>query len=350
LCVCLFLTFSLGLVHSQVIDNPENPPAKNVGRVLRLTEVQRITDGENFFFNRPIDIKTAKDGSIYVVEHNKLFQFDPSGKFVKNLYKSGEGPGELDNNLNNIVLFNEEIVLHSSNMNKVIKIDNKGNLIEEFRPENLYYSLLGYYNHKYFLTKAEYPKKMEGIVQQQLFLHTVDPKGVGIPTSLNFPITLSIMRRKRSVAAMTITRLLYQFDGHRFYYLFHTPEYMIKVFDPEKVDIVKSFRRKYPRVERVKKGDGTPEYHNDVYWILLYKDKIWVVTSTVHKEKGFLVDVFDKEGQYLDNFYLPILGAKQNDWIYAPMAISGDYLFVIERDEDELFYVAKYKIEDSDAP
>lgn len=72
-----------------------------------------------------------------------------------------------------------------------------------------------------------------------------------------------------------------------------------------------------------------------------------MVTSTFHKEKGLLVDVFDKEGKYLDNFYLPIPGAKKNDWIYAPMAVSGDYLFVIERTEEELFYVAKYEIGDN---
>jgi hypothetical protein len=149
---------------------------------------------------------------------------------------------------------------------------------------------------------------------------------------------------------MTISRIIHQFDGERFTFLFHTPEYMVKVFDPDKVEIVRSFRRKYSRVERTKKGDGLPEYHNDVYWLLLYKDKIWVITSTFHEEKGLLVDVFNKDGRYLDNFYLPILGAKKNDWIYAPMAVSGDFLFVIERDEDELFYVAKYKIEDVNVP
>ena len=143
---------------------------------------------------------------------------------------------------------------------------------------------------------------------------------------------------------MTISRLQSFQDDEKEVYLFHTPEYLVKVLDLEKIEVVRSFRRKYQRIEYEQKSERLPRYQNDVYWILLSRDKIWVVTSTFQQQKGLLVDVFNREGQYLDNFFLPILRAKRDDWIYAPMTLSDGHLFVIERGEDELFSVVKYSL------
>jgi hypothetical protein len=38
----------------------------------------------------------------------------------------------------------------------------------------------------------------------------------------------------------------------------------------------------------------------------LYKDRLWVFTSTMDEKKGILVDVFGFDGKYLDNFYLSL--------------------------------------------
>jgi hypothetical protein len=72
------------------------------------------------------------------------------------------------------------------------------------------------------------------------------------------------------------------------------------------------------------------------------------VTSTLHKDKGILVDVFDDEGKYLDNFYLPLFRilTKERLTYYAPMDIHDDYLIVVEIGEDELISIAKYEIID----
>jgi hypothetical protein len=35
-------------------------------------------------------------------------------------------------------------------------------------------------------------------------------------------------------------------------------------------------------------------------------DRLWVFTSTSDQAKGTLVDVFDLEGRYLDNFFLQV--------------------------------------------
>jgi YD repeat-containing protein len=87
----------------QVIENPKSPPAPNAGRVVPLKEVARITDEKGkFFFVQPIAVFTGHDGSVYVQEYKQLLKFDAQGRFVKNLLKRGQGPGEFDDNLTDL--------------------------------------------------------------------------------------------------------------------------------------------------------------------------------------------------------------------------------------------------------
>ena len=57
------------------------------------------------------------------------------------------------------------------------------------------------------------------------------------------------------------------------------------------------------------------------------------------------MDVFSREGQYLDNFYLPLLKIRRNNpQYYAQMAIAGNFLYLLEADEDDLISLIKYEI------
>ncbi|MFQ6109575.1 MAG: hypothetical protein ACE5L7_08495 [Candidatus Aminicenantales bacterium] len=99
----------------------------------------------------------------------------------------------------------------------------------------------------------------------------------------------------------------------------HTQDYQFKLFDLEKNTITTAFRRKYRRVRyrRERKAVekirpqvytlGLPiDYHNDIQKIFIHKDRLWVFTSTWDRKKGVLVDVFNSEGHYMDNFYLSL--------------------------------------------
>jgi len=81
--------------------------------------------------------------------------------------------------------------------------------------------------------------------------------------------------------------------------------------------------------------------------LLVFKDTLWVVTSTTDKEKRTLIDVFDSEGQYIDNFYIKLPeNLVQRYHGNTAMDISGDYLFTIEQNKDGIYTIKKYKIED----
>ncbi|MGZ5515535.1 MAG: hypothetical protein ACXW2O_10905, partial [Candidatus Aminicenantales bacterium] len=120
---------------------------------------------------------------------------------------------------------------------------------------------------------------------------------------------------------------------------------------------VRSFRREYDRVKyEVKAPPGypaelIPKFHNDLCRLLWRNDRLWAVTSTFDPKKGILVDVFNREGRYLDNFYLPLFKIRKNNpQYYAPMAIWGNYLYLLEADEDDIISLVKYEIDGENEP
>ena len=149
----------------------------------------------------------------------------------------------------------------------------------------------------------------------------------------------------------SISRMTPLWVGERSVFFFHSPEYLIKLLDLETGTIVRSFRREYDRVKynyKPPKGypdELVPKYHNDLCRLLWRNGRLWAVTSTIDPDKGILIDVFSREGKYLDNFYLPLFKIRTNNpQLYAPMAIHGDFLYILEADEYDLISLVKYEI------
>ena len=89
------------------------------------------------------------------------------------------------------------------------------------------------------------------------------------------------------------------------------------------------------------------KYHDDVQKLLMVKDRLWAFTSTVNKKKGILVDVFDKNGRYIDNFFLKypqnVIPYQTGYWVNT---ISDSFIYTVEQDEKGNYAIVKYRIED----
>jgi hypothetical protein len=342
---------------AQVVENPKSPPSLNAGRIVPLKEVARITDEKGkFLFVQPLNVLTGLDGSVYVQEFKQLLKFDAQGRFVKNLLKRGQGPGELDDNLTDVVVRDKDIVLWSSNNYKLIRIGLDGRLIEDRRlVQGFLNELLGMYEGKGFFLRDEIGEaktraRVSGISERPRRLVVVPDKGDAVPTPFLMPMTEALHFGAGSVSASTISRAMPVAAGDRAVFLFHSPEYLVKVLDLETGQVVRSFRRDYDRVRYEVKAPGYPDelipkFHNDLCRLLWRDGRLWAVTSTFDPKKGILVDVFDREGRYLDNFYLPLFKIRRNNpQYYAPMAVHGDFLYLLEADEDDLISLVKYEI------
>ena len=135
----------------------------------------------------------------------------------------------------------------------------------------------------------------------------------------------------------------------------------ILCYDPAADELIREFRRAYERVKpepltgidkigNIRIGGKRyirPEqkYQNDVKTILTRDNEIWAVTSTADESKGVLIDVFDDRGIYQDRFYLKLPRSALH-YIGYPRycALDGDFLWIVEQDEDDICTIKKYRL------
>jgi len=361
----LSLILSVGIYAQQVIENPEEPLNKNAGRVLHLKEEMRVSDEQGgFYFKEPENIKIAPDGSIFVLDEEQFLKFDTQGKFVKNLFRKGQGPGEFMR-IGNYLFDKDEIIIRQGRPNKIVRMDMEGNLIRDFRPEENVGRLIAYFNGRYVMARSSFPKlKKAGgepeIIDVKWNVLFVDEDGEVEKTDHYFPAKWFAKRIKTAIIANYIVDFFAVQYKRKYLVIHHTQDYLLKLLDLEKNKIVQTLKRKYKSVKykpektgevKVKSHTYTLEpprdYHNDIQKVFAHKDNLWVLTSTLDRKRGILVDVFNCEAQYIDNFYLPLSeNVKLKDLNRHPMTVYENFLFIVEKDENDIPSIIKYKILD----
>lgn len=357
------LIFCSALMGQTVIENPEKPLSNNAGRVVELTELIRIDDtGNEFFFKYPRNPKISSNGHLFIQDYEQLLQFNTKGVLIRNYFKKGQGPGEMQE-IGDYFLVDKMLIVHDRRLLKIICFDFEGRLIKEFKIIGLpVFAVLHHIqNDRYYFFGSRIPStggKPE-IVNVSHDLISVSGDGKEIENIISFPVEYFVISGEGSGAMASIAELV-TVPFRDSIAVCHTQNYLIKIFDLESEKIVRSFRRKLKRakVPRGRRIGGTisvdgktysapREYLNDISRLFTCDDHLWVMTSTVEKEKGVLVDVFSFEGEYIDNFYLKIPGSDDPIAImYTPMTISDGFLFRTVRNEDDTFSIIKFRIED----
>jgi len=351
--VFLFLFIFASIIFAQeIIENPKKPLSKNAGRVLRLKEVMSIVDEPGkFYFRSPGEVKIAKDGSIFVSDRRgyNFLRFSPDGKFLKNLYKKGEGPGEIQDYFE-YALSQNEIYIYDLYKRKIIRMDKDGSLINEFKTyTGMYNEYIGIFRDWLVFMKKVLPEKRDKVQMYQV---------------KNTIVLLSKDGKKENESHVFLNKRFYVaysgmvvwdpfnsvFDENSGYlYVSCTREYMIHILDLNRGKVIKSFKRKYKRVPYQMKSQDEEnfirrvnaprkKYEQDINRLHLFNGLLWVETSTKNKERGIMIDVFNNKGQFMDNFYLALDG-------YL-MSVQNNSIFVGERDEDGNIVIKKYIIED----
>ncbi len=345
ICVFIFLmVFTFFLSSQEIIENPDKPINPIAGRILKVEEVFRITDesGE-FYFKRPSRVQIADNGFIFLSDENQFLKFSQEGKFLKNLFKKGQGPGEIQSNFL-YTLQGENIYIYDRMNSKILHMDFEGKLIEESRLTDSYLEFIGLWDNNFILSKSFWPAadertgKIFDIPVKILFISKEEKvikecPGLPMKTFISSNMAVSMGRSITIMSADGRTCLISDPD-----------EYMISVLDLEKLEFIKKFKRNYPRVRRPKREQPSqlpvkiPErkYFNDIVYLYTFKGNLWVRTSTNDEKKGTLYDVFDSTGQYIDCFWLNAGESLQTT--------HENFLFVREQDEDGNMSIVKYRV------
>jgi hypothetical protein len=366
----LLSVWALGL--GQIVENPAKPRAANAGRVIVPEEVLSISDEgtRDYYFKVPRDLTIAPDGSLFLIDEFQVLQFDNAGKFVRNLYKKGQGPGEMSC-VRSCLTTEKNVIIHADSPNRLLFFDYAGRYEKEipmraltgrrYGPKTLL-SLGG----KFFIQSADWPiaKGDPDYIEGPHTILALNAATLESQELSSFP-TISYVNTSgdgRETGLYEISSFFaVPFKG-KYLALSHTSEYLIKIYDPVADKVIREFRRAYERVkpeppaEIEKKGNLIiggkrfirPErrFQNDVKIILTRGDEIWAVTSTKDKAKGVLIDVFDGQGIFRNSFYLrlPKPGLNQLGWP-GRCTLDSDFLWVAESDNDDvIFTIKKYRL------
>jgi len=360
------VTFATALAGQKVVENPVKSAAKNAGRTVALEEIVTVRDGgEEFYFEWPRNIQAAPDGSFFLVSKNQLLQFDASGRFLRNYYKQGQGPGEMQYAAS--YGFDGRTLVAFS-FPKVLRFELDGRYLGEYRvnPKAGSVNFLDAYGGRCLFVKYAFPagKAESEVVDIPQVLVLVSGNGENIRELSSFPIKAYVMRSGRGGGAMDyLSRLLTASAGDGRMFISHTQEYLVKLYDSGSDRVLRTFSRKYDRVpltteekEKRKKpsayvGPNKPvippaqKYSNDIRGLYVVGDRLWVLTSTVDAKKGKLMDVFDFDGRYLDAFYLPLPETLAPE-SYDPLCIFDGRLYAIELNPDETAVLRVFRISD----
>ena len=350
----------------KVIENPASPPAENAGRVIVPQEMMRITDESgDFYFKYPGLIKIAPDESIFLADENQFLRFDKQGKFLNNQQKTGQGPGEYTYLLYYQFMDNK-IYIFGSSPYKLVETDLQGNLLKETRlmGSQSFRRISGFIKgkDKFWFISSSFREIInrntgEQTLDQELAWGTLDGKIE--KTGISFPETWHMVKETSKDGGVRVSlrnmvnSIIVRHQANL--YVSNTQKYLVQCVDLEKVKVVQKFNRKYtsvpyvddkPKEENNRSIGPEPEYFSDIQAVLFYSDQLWIFTSTVVKDKGVLVDVFTKEGKYIDNFYLKLPRVTTaGDMDRKPFAIYKDFLFTAEEEDDGSMSVVKYKLE-----
>jgi len=347
--LCLFFV-SMGVSicgAQEIVQNPDKPLAKNAGRVLKLQEIWRISDeGGLFYFKYPGEMRLSSDGHIFIADENELLKFSPEGKFIKNLFKKGQGPGEIVSDFAYFV-HGQEIWIYDFMALKIIRTDMNGELINQVRIESgPYNGFYGVSNDWLVFLKDVFPPPSERKSKLQdmpCSIRLVSEDGKIDKECYVFQRLMFL--RPNGMTSWTRWYSVLSEDGAHLYVM-HTRDYLVETLDLNKGQVINRFKRKYPSVKYRERGweenfykkFNVPKirYEIDVAGLFINQDALWVKTSTSDKEKGDLFDVFDAEGRFIDSFYL---GPGR-----TLLKAQKDIIFVLEKDRAENYLLVKYKV------
>lgn len=354
------LYFIIGLVSAnaqQIVDNPKTPFNKNPGRILTLKEVMRIPgDGEGYYYSGINKLQIDGSGNIYIRDFWSTDQranflvFSPNGQFLRDLYRQGEGPGEIQSAFD-FALSESNIFVFDSMKGKIIILENNGKFMKEFKIKaGSSLGLIGIFKDWLIFLRNDLPyeRKTSRLYDKKNVIVFVSKDGEQEKDFYTY-VNKEFLISPAQGGGMMDWDPFRSVIGNNMLFVCHTQEYLIEALDLETGKVLKRFSRKYPRVKHKlqdwekmfssKFNAPKRKFEDDIEALFYDGNYLWVKTSIKDEKKGYLFDLFDSRGQFYDSFFINNSG--------RIVKIDGDFLYISEKDEDFLPFVVKYKIMDS---
>ncbi len=328
--------------------------------LVQLEEIWRIDDsGEDFYFKYSTQPNVNHRGEIFIINQEQLLHFSPDGKFIRNLYQPGQGPGEM-NNLNGVFFDGADTVAWSCWPHKLLRFSPGGKLKQEIKiPENMGCGwLLSKYNSRLYVIKEVFTstKNKAVFLDKIVKLFSTSPGDKGARfENISFP------RRyfcRNNTSVKNVHFLQYCRWDERTVFIAYGGKYLIHRLDLETLKMsafIKKVYQKIPFKEEWNKilspfrfeSDGPTgkeyktfqyEHLDDIVRIWRNGNHLWLLTSTFDENsRRVRVDIYDAEGKEKGRVLLQMPGGFELvrlSWHGMNLRNGKLYIFESNRDGD----------------
>ncbi len=349
----LFFVFT-SLSAQQIIDNGKTPQNKEAGRILKLKNVLRIdVEGDDYYYNGVNTLQLDSSRNIYINDvwssnqNGHLVKFSPEGQFLKDLYRQGEGPGEIQSGYD--FFFSDKKVYVFDYMKiKIIVMEEDGTFVREFKIASASnYDFVGIFEDWLVFLRMDRPfeRKKSRLYDVNNVIVFVSKNGQTKKDLYTFTNKQFFLASATGGGGMDWDPFMAIIGGDKLY-VCSSQEYLIEALDLKTGEITSRFKRKYARIKHEiqdwekmfssKYSAPKRRFDNDIRELFYDGGNLWIQTSTEIEDKGQMFDVFDSTGRFLDSFFVKTKGTIEK--------IDGDYLYSSEEDEEELPCLIKYEI------
>jgi hypothetical protein len=348
--LCLIIAFSM---LSQVQAGPARPGQE---RVLKLIEVMRIPgEGPGYVLQGVSTLEIDRDGNLYTCDSfssgqkSHLLKFSADGRFVKDLYRQGQGPGEIES-MYDFKVAGSDLYLFDFMKRKVVVQDTEGKFKAEYkRPDWAFGDFLGTHGDWLVFSRKNYPleRKNTGLYDIKHSIVWLAKDGSVEKEGLVFSnreFLISMSQGGGIMAWDPFTAVI----GDGRIYVNSTQEYQVQVLDLTTGKVIHTLKREYPRIKHVARdreksfvsrfNAPTRKYENDIAGLFFGGGFLWIRTSSTSKDKGTLFDLFDADGRFADSFYINLKG--------SVIRIENGFLYGSLLDADDLPVLVKYRIDE----
>ena len=341
----------------KIISNGSKPkPQKGVPSKVTFTEELRFGEGDDpeTSFSQVAFFVVTDEGHVIAgdIKDKKVKVFDAEGNFLRNIGKSGQGPGEFQIPGGLALTPNNELMVEDSIARRLAFFTLEGEFIKNVSMADKM-SLL----NLVLDADGNYLGRQLGMEDQKMYFemkkYDQDLNPVFTMDKIEFEIPIPGSGVKVDIMDMTT---IYLFDSSGNVYYGRNRDYEIKVFKPDGTHS-RSIRKDFKPVkvtqedvdmmlERMPSGmmwgiDPTEfiefpkEFPPFQMFILDEQDRLFVRTWVKGKEEeAYIVDVFDAEGRFISQFETKL---DFRVW-------KGDKVYGLEENEDGFMVVKRYRV------
>ena len=276
-------------------------------------------DPQGELINRPFDVRVGTDGSVFVLDWGDtcIRQFDAKGKFVRQIGRKGQGPGEYDVPAYFDLDSAGGVFLVDGRSLRVTEFNKDGKPLNNFRVEKYCTQIRTDGRGRIFLGEnssiesAGLSSEFKEIVEQTTILRT--ERDGRNPLRIGPFIGQKFMAKAHGQGSIVTSSSYTPMTGWGVapdgrILAGYNEKYEISVYDPDGKILFRFGREHKPlKIKRSRRGAKGPDYFPAFSPDFFFDDagNAWFRLFKNEEDKDFLYDVFSPEGIYLRQIIAP---------------------------------------------